>query len=300
MSGGRSPFPGTEAATLPRAVTLAGARSDPRRGEVATLPRAVTLAGARSDPRRGEVATLPRTVTLAGGWSDPRRGKVATLPRAVTLAGARNDPRRGKVISAEGHPARTRAGNASHRDKINWTAGGEPPAEATRHESKQDHPAAQQRPGSGRQPPTQAPHQRKKTSAQHHNYHHCCSSLASIDRTKSRVHPAQTQRVRFPSLVSTMSAHQVSGGSPSSSGSATRPQIEHVSRTIPFYPRTDGNRTAVATGSWQLVHPPSARSWPSLRGETRLPPQAISRNGAVAPSWQSTPIEPSVTRWISR
>ena len=67
---------------------------------------------------------------LAGARSDPRRGEVATLPRAVTLAGARNDPRRGKVISAEGHPARTRAGNASHRDKINWTADGEPPAES--------------------------------------------------------------------------------------------------------------------------------------------------------------------------
>jgi len=49
-----------------------------------------------------------------------------------------------------------------------------------------------------------------------------------------RVHAVHTQRVCGPSRVSMMSAHQVSGGSPSASGSAARPQIEHVARIRPW------------------------------------------------------------------
>jgi hypothetical protein len=62
-------------------------------------------------------------------------------------------------------------------------------------------------------------------------YHHTSSSFASIERTFARVHEGQIHRVREPPRASTTSAHQASGGSPSSLGSAIRPQIAQISPT---------------------------------------------------------------------
>jgi hypothetical protein len=226
------------AAGRPTQRPCAGKRTD-------IAPRgAAGVNGPRSHPARGKEPTLPRAVPLAGPRSHSARGKEPTLPRAVPLAGPRSDPARGKERTLPRPVPLAGPRNDPPGDKVSRG------------------PTTYPRTASG-----------GNRWQGHHDYHHCCSSLASIERTKSRVQPAQTQRVRFPSLVSTMSAHHVSGGSPSSSGSATRPQMEHVSCTSLFYPRRPQNRigrprVVAACSPWGC-----RRVGRSVRSEPREPAQ---------------------------
>ena len=90
----------------------------------------------------------------------------------------------------------------------------------------------------------------------HHRHHHTSSSFASIERTFARVQDGQIQRVRVPPRASTTSAHHASGGSPSSLGSAIRPQIAQISPTkVIRTPALPGASSAARgrAGTWRKI-----------------------------------------------